>query len=95
MSKDAAFKKRFMSDPSSVLREHKIEVPAGVQLKVVENTDQVVYFTLPAAPDTAGLSDAELQAVAGGTKFVSSMPRFLLNAYNRSTSAIRWCITDL
>ncbi len=64
--KDAAFKKRFVSDPSSVLREHQIEVPAGVQLKVVENTDKVVYFTLPEAPGAAALSDSELEKAAGG-----------------------------
>ncbi|HEX7550863.1 MAG TPA: NHLP leader peptide family RiPP precursor [Candidatus Methylomirabilis sp.] len=64
--KDAEFKKRFVSDPNSVLREHQIEVPAGVQLKVVENTDKVVHFTLPAAPTAAELSDAQLEKAAGG-----------------------------
>jgi Nitrile hydratase, alpha chain len=64
--KDAEFKKRFMSDPNSVLRDHQIEVPAGIQFKVVENTDKVVHFTLPAAPTAAELSDAQLEKAAGG-----------------------------
>jgi hypothetical protein len=55
-----------VSDPNSVLREYQIEVPAGVQLKVVENTDKVVHFTLPAAPTAAELSDAQLEKAAGG-----------------------------
>ncbi|HEX7550864.1 MAG TPA: NHLP leader peptide family RiPP precursor [Candidatus Methylomirabilis sp.] len=78
--KDAAFKKRFMSDPSSVLREHKIEVPAGVQLKVVENTDKVTYFTLPAAPSAADLSDSQLEKAAGGKAAgISTSPASQLN----------------
>ena len=82
--KDAEFKKRFVSDPNSVLRENNIEVPAGIQIKVVENTDKVVYFTLPPAPSTVELSDSTLEAVAGGARKASSVPRYLLTAYQNS-----------
>jgi hypothetical protein len=63
---DQAFKKRLLADPAAVLCEHAVEVPRGVQVQVVENTDQVCYLTLPKKPSAAELSEAELAQVAGG-----------------------------
>jgi hypothetical protein len=63
---DAALKKRLLSDPAAVLKEHGLIVPAGITVKVVENTDKLIHLTLPAAPSAAELSEQELQAVAGG-----------------------------
>jgi len=64
--KDDALKARFLADPKAVLSERGIEVPAHLDVKVVENTDDTVHITLPAAPSGAGLSDDELVAAAGG-----------------------------
>ncbi len=47
---DDEFKGRLTSDPATVLREEGIEVPQGVELKIVENTDEVVHFVLPGKP---------------------------------------------
>src|SRR5207249_6970047 len=47
---DDNLKRRLLENPASVLREHGIPVPAGVEVKVVENTDKVTYLTLPAKP---------------------------------------------
>ena len=65
--KDEAFKARFMADPKAVLREHGLDVPDGIDVKVVENADDCVHITLPPPPvgDDA-LSDAELGNAAGG-----------------------------
>ena len=63
---DDIFKKRLVAEPAVVLKEHGIQVPAGVQLRVVENTDQVIHLTLPAQPREGELSDEELEGVAGG-----------------------------
>src|SRR3954464_5892590 len=63
---DEAFKKRLIADPSAVLKEIGINVPAGVQLRVVENTDGLVPFTFPAKPRQGELSNAELAGVAAG-----------------------------
>ena len=65
--KDEALKARFMSDPKSVLAEHGIDVPDGIDVNVVENTDTSVNITMPAGPaNAAELSDEELGNVAGG-----------------------------
>ena len=65
--KDDALKQRFLSDPHAVLAEHGMDVPEGMNVNVVENTDNTVHVTLPAAPvELADLSDEELENAAGG-----------------------------
>ena len=67
--KDEALKARFMSDPKAVLTERGIVVPDGIDLNVVENTDNTVHITMPKAPGgSTELSDEELAEAAGGTK---------------------------
>ena len=66
--KDDALKARFMADPKAVLAERGIEMPDGMDVTVVENSDNTVHITLPMAPDGhAELSDEELSNAAGGT----------------------------
>lgn len=69
---DDKFKERLMRHPRSVLKEFEIDVPTGVKIKVVENTDKVRYITLPPKPDASAteLDEKELGAVAAG--FTSS-----------------------
>ena len=50
---DEDFKKKLLADPNKVLAENDIDVPAGLEMKVVENTDRVFYFVLPAMPAEA------------------------------------------
>ncbi len=70
--KDEALKARFMSDPKSVLKDYGLEVPDGMDVKVVENADDCVHITLTAAPAGSGdLSDDELSNAAGGREFNS------------------------
>ena len=67
--KDDALKQRFMNDPKAVLSEYDMPVPDGMDVKVVENADNCVHITMPAAPPAPGgndLSDEELSAAAGG-----------------------------
>ena len=46
-----------------------IDVPDGIDVNVVENTDNTVHITMPKAPAGDGeLSDEELGNVAGGCK---------------------------
>ena len=65
--KDEALKARFMTDPKAVMAEHGIDVPANMNVNVVENSDNTVHITMPKAPAGDGeLSDEELSNVAGG-----------------------------
>ena len=53
------------ADPKAVLQEQGVTVPAGMQVKVVEDTDQVRHLTLPTRP-AGELAEGELVQVAGG-----------------------------
>ena len=65
--KDEALKQRFMADPKAVLAEYGMDVPDGMAVNVVENTDTTVYITMPAPPSGfMNLSDEELGDAAGG-----------------------------
>ena len=65
--KDEALKARFMSDPKAVLAEYDMDVPDGMDVKVVENADNCVHITMPAPPSGSNeLSDEELSSAAGG-----------------------------
>jgi len=61
---DADFKARLLADPAETLRAEGIEVPAGVKVKAVENTDEQFYLVIPQKPDD--LSEEQLDQVAGG-----------------------------
>ncbi len=63
---DPALRQKLLSDPAGVLKEHGLLLPAGVQLKVVENTDQMVHLVIPKKPTPEELSEEELHSVAGG-----------------------------
>src|SRR6266508_6909694 len=64
--RDPAFKQRLLADPKAVFAERGIGVPAGPEVKMVENTDQVLYFVLPRPPARGELSDEKLDQVAAG-----------------------------
>ena len=71
--KDDILKQRFMNDPKQVLAEYGMDVPDGMDVKVVENSDNCVHITMPMAPGGHhDLSDEELSAAAGGGCFYTS-----------------------
>ena len=56
-----------MADPKAVLAEYGMDVPDGMDVNVVENTDTTVHITMPAPPSGhQDLSDEELSNAAGG-----------------------------
>ena len=61
---DELFKKRLLADPATLLKEHGIEVPAEVNVKVMEDSAKTVHLILPERHGE--LSDVELDQVAGG-----------------------------
>ncbi len=64
---DGAYKAKLMSDPYAARAEMGVEVPAGTNVKVVEDTAATRHIVLPVAPNnTNELSNEELEkAVAG------------------------------
>ena len=70
--KDADFRQELLGDPGVVVaRELGITVPEGAEIQVLENTSTTLNIVLPPLPETyemRDLSDAELEAVAGGAE---------------------------
>ena len=61
---DEGFKQKLLADPMATLKADGAELPAGLTLKAVENTDKVFHLVIPAKP--TDLSDDDLDKVAGG-----------------------------
>ena len=58
-----------LADPRAALRHFGIEIREAVEVRVVENTPEVLHLTLPpAAPpvESDDLSDEQLEAACGG-----------------------------
>jgi len=47
---DEAFRKRLIKSPRKVLTEEGVDVPAGVRIKVVQNTASQTHLVIPAKP---------------------------------------------
>jgi len=63
---DEGFKRRLLADPKAALGEQGIVVPAGTEVRVVEDTDRVHHLVLPPRPAEGELSDEQLDQAAGG-----------------------------
>ena len=64
--RDPAFKAELIANPTAALKAEGIDVPAGMTVTVLENTDKQFHLVLPPVP-TDELSEGNLEAVAGGT----------------------------
>lgn len=82
---DETFKKSLLANPRAVLEKHGLEVPTGLQIRVVENTDQILHLTLPARPSNvqleSELKDSELDAVSGGMLVIRRTPQTMQQLY--------------
>jgi hypothetical protein len=67
---DEDFRQRLLDDPKgSVEQELATQLPEDVEVRVVEESAQTIYLVLPSASPLGqgeGLSDKELEQVAGG-----------------------------
>ena len=67
---DADYKAKLLSDPHAALAEAGVEVSAGTNVKVVENTADTVHVVLPLAPtETGKVPMDELEKIAGGGSY--------------------------
>jgi hypothetical protein len=69
---DEAFKARLLAAPAPALAEQGIRFPAGVEVRVHENTPTLLHLALPPKPSDE-LSDEQLDAVAGGDCFSTGL----------------------
>jgi hypothetical protein len=63
---DPELKTRLLTSPATVLREHGIAVPTTAEVRVVEDTDRVVYVHLPSQPAIETCTLEQLAQVVGG-----------------------------
>ena len=63
--RDPAFKAELIANPAAALKAEGIDVPAGMAVTVLENTDKQFHLVLPPVP-TDELSEDDLKAVSGG-----------------------------
>jgi len=70
---DEDFKAKLLADPAAVLKAEGAELPEGITIKAVENTDKVFHLVIPPKPSDSELSDDDLDNVAGGTVFTGVM----------------------
>ncbi len=57
---DEEFKKRFIADPATVLKENGIEIPEGMTVRVVEQKEIEIQILLPPKPVKLSFGVAEL-----------------------------------
>ncbi len=62
---DEEFKARLKADPKAAMKEVGIDAPEGVEVEVVESTQEKAYLVIPPKP-VGELSDEDLDNVAGG-----------------------------
>ncbi|MBI3862344.1 MAG: NHLP leader peptide family natural product precursor [Planctomycetia bacterium] len=65
---DEKLKARLLEDPANVLRERGVEVPYGVDVRVLEDTAEIRHLVLPASPE-GELADEELNCAVGRDSF--------------------------
>jgi hypothetical protein len=70
-SADENLKTRLLNDPTPLLRENGIEIPAGLEARVAADKDSISFQFQPHKP--AGgteLTESDLSSVTGGIQFV-------------------------
>ena len=60
-----AFERWLLADPVAALQEHGIQFAVGAQIRMLEDTAQLVHLVLPSRPDE--LSGEQLGGIAGGS----------------------------
>jgi hypothetical protein len=59
---DDIFKDRLLSDPAKVLRAEGVRIPQGVEVRIVEDTENVLHVVLPMKPASQEALEAEFKS---------------------------------
>ena len=73
--KDDAYKQELLTNPKAVIeREFEAQLPAEVNVQVIEENPTSLCFVLPMRPEIPGqeLDESELEAIAGGGRWGKS-----------------------
>ena len=62
---DEGFKARLLANPKAAMAEVGMDAPEGVEIEVVESTQEKAYLVIPPKP-VGELSDEDLDKVSGG-----------------------------
>ena len=63
---DEAFKAKLLSDSKAAMAEVGMDAPEGVEIEVVESTQEKAYLVMPPKPGPGELSDEDLDKVSAG-----------------------------
>ncbi len=63
---DSEFKAKLVENPRTVAQDMGIAIPAGLEIKIIENKPDEMNVIVPFNPAGTELSDADLEAIAGG-----------------------------
>ena len=86
---DEEFKEKLLADPAAVFKDNGIDIPQGVEVKMVEAaTEKVVHFVLPPPPTEAELSEEDLDKVAGGMSYQNQGMQIMMKGLIRFQSKI-------
>ena len=77
---DEGFKARLLANPKAAMAEVGMDAPEGVEIEVVESTQEKAYLFIPPKPPVGELSDEDLDKVSGGAG-ASSSPQWLSVGY--------------
>jgi Nitrile hydratase, alpha chain len=58
---DEVFKQRLLTNPMQVLQEEGVEVPKGMEVRAVENTEKVFNLVIPQKPRIQELTAEEIR----------------------------------
>ena len=67
--RDPAFKAELIANPAAALKSEGIDVPDGMAVTVLENTDKQFHLVLPPVLSDE-LSEDDLEAAAGGIRTI-------------------------
>jgi hypothetical protein len=91
---DPAFRARLLADPKAVFAEMGLSIPPEVKIQALQETADQYYLVLPALAERragAGLSDAELEHVAGGGFIATSDSMWTGCASGQSGCSVTAC----